>query len=382
MAASSLTPVTFPRTLGTVGQVASAVIAVVGAIPTGGTSLVALVPNLIALAGTVTDNLPAIAKELFKSEQKHLDAAREAYETVQKDVEQVIGAGKAVVDLIGAVDKLTQGAKPDTARHVQLVAAAAEAAHALMLSQMRLRQADLQVEALQAKADRASALSARLLELEQQGSAVAKVLREAALTLVQVAQVRRDTLLGFVFLAQRSLEIVTVQSQAANVYLDSGYVHPDVERDYAEGLLTTAELVAQYQLSWTRFLSPIRMQADYLDYFRDPVHDLVLDSRRRSVTDPQTLARFAASHRLEVTVDLADLPADHVEAKIQAVAVGLPGATSQSDVVSCQVWHGPAYGQLRPDGSAAIQLLRPHMATVQAPVEPLQLAGVDFPETP
>ncbi len=128
LAASSLTPVTFPRTLGTVGQVASAVIAVVGAIPTGGTSLVALVPNLIALAGTVTDNLPAIAKELFTSEQKHLDAAREAYETVQKDVEQVIGAGKAVVDLIGAVDKLTQGAKPDTARHVQMVAAAAEAA--------------------------------------------------------------------------------------------------------------------------------------------------------------------------------------------------------------------------------------------------------------
>src|SRR4051812_31216475 len=43
---------------------------------------------------------------------------------------------------------------------------------------------------------------------------------------------------GFAFLAQRSVEIYTLRDQTANLFLDSGYVHPDLDRDYIDGLIT------------------------------------------------------------------------------------------------------------------------------------------------
>jgi len=77
---------------------------------------------------------------------------------------------------------------------------------------------------------------------------------------IRNAQVHVDGLLVYAFLAERLLEIYALKDGNSNLFFDAGYIHPDVDRNYAELRVgkdktgNNAALVAAYTDSWGRLL--------------------------------------------------------------------------------------------------------------------------------
>ena len=366
---------------GVVGEIATAVVAVVTALPSGGASLVVLVPDVIALVGSVTANAGPIVDALFAMEEPDLKAVTAAEQNVNKDISEVIKDTKTLVNFVNLVHKLAEGTTPDNAKSAALVQRGVELIHAQLLAEHRMVQADHTVTAVTAKRDRASALLAKTKDLIDREAADVAVVRGGGLSAVRHAQLHLDSLLGFAFRAQRSAEIYTLKSEARNLFLDAGYVPPDVERDFIENFLTPDELLTAYTESFAKLLQPIRMQDEYLNSFTDS-NNLDDDSRRLSFTDPEILQNFRETHDLQFTITVNDLPALHHDAKIQGVFVAFVGATSASGVISCEVRHGNRYEQQRPDGTVTVQLLQPRTDAQLAHTTRLQLAGVSFQSAP
>lgn len=369
--------------VGIVSEIGGAVAAVAAAIPTAGASLVALVPDVIALSKSVIDNAGPILDALFNEELPDVDNVTNAYKKVNQDVNKAIDGfekGKtALINFVNLVHKLAAGTTPDNAKSVALVQRGVELIHAQLLAQHRNAQADHSVKAVGAKLARANALLAKTQDLQGDLSGDARVLREAGLSGVRNAQLHLDSLLGFAFRAQRSVEIYTLKSEVQNLFLDAGYVHPDIERDFAENH-SDAKLIAAYTQSWARLLQPVKMEADYLSFFSG--NNLDDDSRRLSFTNPDLLQSFRDTHDLQFTVDVRDLPATHFDAKVQGVFVAFVGATSPSRVISCELRHAERYEQKQPNGNVVVQLLQSHTDTQQARTSRLELAGVNFGSAP
>jgi hypothetical protein len=360
--------------IGIVGEIGGAVASVIAAIPTGGASLIALVPDVIALSESVATSVGPITSALFAQEEPDLKKVKDTYGKVSKDVAAAITAGKTVVNFVNLVEKLAAGTTPDNSRAVALVQRGVELIHAELLAEHRNDQALLLVKAVQAKLDRTKALLAEYVQLEQNLQLDMKVLRDAGLHLIRSAQAHVDSLLGFAFRAQRSVEIYTLQAESRNVSFDAGYVHPDTDRDFAEGALSNAQLVAAYTDSWSRLLQPIQLQQDYLAYFDN--NQLDNDIRRLSFTDPDLIQVARDTRAVSFTLGFADVPDGRFDAKVQGVFVAFIGAVSNSGIVSCQVRHGDRYEQRRPDGSVAVQLLRPRADIQPAGTARLELGGV------
>jgi hypothetical protein len=367
--------------VGIVAEIGGAVVAVAAILPSGGTSVLALIPDLVALGESVSANAGPIVDALFRIEAPDLKNVTDAYKKVNKDVDEVVKDTKLLINFVNLIHKLAAGSTPDNSKYVALVQRGAELIHAQLLAEHRKGQADHTVEAVGAKLERGKALLAKTEELLGHLSNDVRVFRDAGLSAVRNAQIHVDSVLSFAFRAERSVEIYTLKSEVKNLFLDTGYVHPDIERDYAEIHLIPAELIAAYSQSWARLLQPVKMQADYLAYFSDQ-NNLDDDSRRLSFTDPDLLQNFRDMHDLQFTLDFDDLPAAHSDAKIQGVFVAFVGATSASGVISCEVRHGNRYEQRRPDGSVVVQLLQPRTDTQLARTTRLELAGVGFESAP
>jgi hypothetical protein len=167
----------------------------------------------------------------------------------------------------------------------------------------------------------------------------------------------------YAFFAARALEIYTVDDLSNEVFYDYGYVHPDLEQDYADGLLPLAQLIGAYVTSWGRFVGVIGYRSRYDAYFAGT--DRVRDKVFVSVTDPATLADFRATQTLAVEERLADLPSTRFEAKAAYVRLALVGATANTPAISTLVEHGGEAGSAMRDGSEEVQLLRPRTTVVQ-----------------
>lgn len=361
--------------IGSVLAVATAVVAVIAAIPTAGTSLIALVPAFVALSSTIYNEGGAIVSTLLAGNGVPQDV-KDAYAKAGKDIDAIVGAGKAIVNLVDAVNKLDAAKTTANAKYVELVKQALEAGHELLLAQHLMAQADLQVAASQTKVDQANALVAQAQDLVLRTTTSQKNLVDAAMVLIAAAESRRDTLLRFAFMAQRAVEIYTGDDESTAVRLDSGYVDPDVLADYAEGFVPLSGITGDYAAAWSRFMNPIQLESDYLEYFSGMSGHLDIDWQRLEITDPELLETFRTTHSLDFDVPLDSLPVGHFEAKVQSVAVSLVGATSPSGVSACELRHGPIYAQADPGGSVTTQILRPHTGTVQSPHTVLADSGV------
>jgi hypothetical protein len=372
--------ITIGGILSIVGEIAGAVASVAAAVPSAGTSLLALAPDVVFLTESVSDNAGPIIDALFTDLRKtkaEFKNVTDAYDKVNKDVTEIAKGAKAFINFVDVVQKLVAGTTPDNAKVVGLLQRAVELKHAQLLADLRRAQADLTVAAVGAKLERANALLVEAQQLSAQLHAEVDKLGEAGLTVVRNTQMQLDSLLGFAFRAQRSVEIYTLKSEVQHLFLDAGYLEPDKERDFAEKFLDPIDLIQAYIVSFDRLLQPIKMQEDYQAFFSDQNH-LDADSLRLSFTAPELLQNFRDTHDLQFTIELRDLPAAHFDAKVQAVFVAFVGATSPSKIISCEVRHGDRYEQKRPDGTAAVQLLQPHTNTRQASTSSLQLAGVNF----
>ena len=224
-----------------------------------------------------------------------------------------------------------------------------QAALSLAAADLRLQQARIDRELAQAQLD---GLTKDVDYLEQ-----------VALTLIRSAQGYMDILMRYAFFAARSVEIYTIDDLSNEVFYDYGYVHPDLEQDYADGLLPLAQLIGAYVTSWGRFVGVIGYRSRYDTYFAST--DRVSDKVFVSVTDPAALADFRATQTLAVEVRLDDLPSTRFEAKATYVLLALAGATANIPAISALVEHGGEAGSTMRDKSEQVQFLRPRTTVVQ-----------------
>ena len=150
--------ITIDTIVDTVASVATAAVAIAASVSTGGASLVALVPEIVSLAQDVTSNAGPLVSEVFGQTQPDIDRVTAEYTKVKGDVSDVISDANKIINLVNAVQQLATGITSDNAQYVSLVQQGVEAAHALAIAQLHHKQADLAVQALQAKQQRAKSL--------------------------------------------------------------------------------------------------------------------------------------------------------------------------------------------------------------------------------
>jgi len=370
--------ITIGSVVATVAEVGGVVVSVVAAVPTGGASLVALVPDLAALFTTVSLEGPAIFDELFSPSAQEMQHLKAAYGRVGKDVKDVYVGVQAVISLVSSVQKLQKlvnSTAPDNTKFVSLIRQAVERAHELGLAQLHNKQAALTLEARETQLTNNKTLhQIAKVQLAQLGKTLT-ALKDAGHTAVLRTQGYIDTLLATAFKAERSVEIYTFRDETAYVSFDSGYVYPDVEHDYADGDIEIPELISQYRQSW-KALDLIFLQKDYENYFAgDAKFDLAPGVVFRSFTDLPSLTAFKTTRTLHFSIDLMDLPAEQYEAKIEDVHVALVGATAPPSFVNCQVRHGVLYLLEARTGKEVVMPLQPHVTQRVARFTPLQVVG-------
>ncbi|TDB88675.1 hypothetical protein E1264_10660 [Actinomadura sp. KC216] len=369
--------------IGSFAEVAGAVIAVATAVPTGGVSLVALVPHMATLANSLITNSEPIVKAMLAGEIADTKAVKDAYEAVDKDVSAVIGAGRSIVNFITIAQRLSQAqTAADNSKYMALVRRGTELTHQLLLAQSRAAIAQQRVDASQARLTRTEGLVKQAKALERDMKLDADSITRAGMLAIATAQSKADALLSFAFRAQRSVEIYTLKNEEQHLFLDAGLISPDDAQDYYEGDISGPELVQKLEESWAHILKPLEIQMDYTSYF-SLQHDQ--DTIRRSFTsaDPQ-LSDLKTRHQFAFRVDASKIPAGHSDAKIRSVRLALVGASHPAGEVSCEVRHGGIYEQRRSDNTIAIQLLQPRISTRPAtttPLAPDQGLGDDPPLT-
>ncbi|MDX1928829.1 MAG: hypothetical protein SFV81_20025 [Pirellulaceae bacterium] len=204
-----------------------------------------------------------------------------------------------------------------------------------------------------------------------------RILDDSAITTVRTAQRAVDALLADAFRAQRSVEIYTLKDVSGLVYYDSGFIHPDIEADFASELLDRPSLIQAYQASWANLLQPISLQNAYVGYFSgDPNYDFAPDLLTLEFTAPDLLSRFRTSRTLQFAIETLDLPSDVYEAKVERVEVALVGVLAPNDRVRCIVRHGDRYSQRQRDGQESTMLLEPRATLAIAPTVPLSTIGL------
>jgi hypothetical protein len=363
-------PFSIGNVIGTMAEVAVAVVGVAVAVGTGGAALVALVPAVVALA----DQAQPVAKALFAGNSADTEKVEKAYEKVDKKASAVIGAGKNIVNFVSVVQRLTASTTPDNAKHVALVKRGTELAHQVLLANHKVVLADQRLDNVRAKLSRAEAVVRHGEALQAEIKHDVESVRRAGLLAISVAQSRADTLLDMAFRAQRSVEIYTLQPQQRNLHLDAGLLHPDRWREYQESEFDSPQLHFLLIQSWERLLQPIQMQSDYLSFFTPPPdQDLLRLSFEGE--DPQ-LAALRATGRFSFRVEATAIPEGRHDAKVQSVGVALVGATHPDQEVSCEIRHGGSYEQRRAGGFIDVQLLKAHTSTRRAKLVPLSTDDV------
>lgn len=364
---------------GTVAEIGGAVLAVAAAAPSGGASLVSLLPAMVALADSLSDNPAPIVETLLYGDDAAKKAIKDeveaAYKAVDKDVSAVIKGAKSIINFVNVVQKLGQATTSANSKHMAVVRRGTELTHQLLIARNRATLAQQRVDAGQARLTRADNLVKQTDKLIDELKGEANVIKSAGLWAIAIAQSKVEALLRFAFLAARSVEIITLQNQEKNLFLDTGLISPDVarayyEEDFLEGeRIDESVLVRRLTSSWANLLSPIDIQADYTSYFNQR-HDQ--DSRRLSfkAADPQ-LSDLKTRHQFAFRIDASEVPAGHHDAKILSVRLALVGASSLVSEITCEVRHGGTYERRGRDNEIKTLLLEPRVSHRTAKLTPL-----------
>jgi hypothetical protein len=359
--------------LTTVAEVAGAVLSVVAAIPSGGVSLVALAPDLAALADSVTAAAPQVAQELITKWAADPQAAADAYKAVSADPAAAIPGGSSIINFVTMAQQLAQAGTPANSKYITVVQHGTELAHQLLIARNRAVLAGQRVDAGQARVTRAEAVVAQATALQSQLSLDAATIKQAGLLAIATAQSKAEALLGLAFRAQRSVEIYTLKNEQQHLFLDAGLISPDVARAYYEQDIDEGELANQLIASWANILAPLGLQTDYTSYFDQP-HDQDWLRLSFTATDPQ-LNNLQTRHQFTFWLDPSDVPAGRFDAKIKSLRLALVGAVHPAGEISCEVSHSGLYLQRTRDdkGNAVIatQLLQPRVSTRPAKTTPL-----------
>lgn len=363
--------------IGTVGIVASAI----GAIPSGGTSLLALLPSIAQLWGTVESlNVKLLLKEarLPKGQPKpYVDKVVKDAGGVAETWNAVQGGYRAIVNLTRIKQELWT-AKIDNEGFRKLLLDHVERTHEKLLADLHVGQAKLTAEAADVGVAIGAAgldeLRRRRAQVEVQSATAAEI----GFALLRSAQRQIDILARNAFLALRALEVYTDVDLSESVRFDYGHVHPDMEQDGIDGLLPINDVVNALRLSWSQYPDLVNLRDRYVQHFAS--RDFVRDTLRVTISDAETVDSFKVERRARLLLRLDDLPSRRYEAKAVGVRVALIGASAAGGAMSVVVTHSGVWQSALRDGSVAEQTLEPRSAVVSASLEPLTTDG--GPATP
>jgi hypothetical protein len=356
----------------TAAAVGAAVASVAAAVPTAGASLYALVPAIAGLSVQLSD----MGKHLFEVTKAERDDLKQKYESVGKNVDNVVKGVKTTISFVQTMEKLIKGETPANAEVVGLMRQGVSLAHEALLAKLHVSQSELTRTAY-LEAVRGGSV---LVELAENLSMAIEngemVYLAAGRSAVRAAQRAIDSVLTVAFKAQRSAEIYTFRDESNFVSFDSGFIHPDIEADFddaseVERQKKIPELISAYSLSWQQLLDPIAMESDFDGYFTsDGNFEFVTDGVfYKSINDTGTLNAFkdrtSQQSRVSFGIHLSELKlkqSTEFEIKVQDIHVALVGATSADPGLGCIVRHGGLYSQRRRDDSSINQPLTPHVS--------------------
>jgi hypothetical protein len=335
---------------------------VIAAVPTAGASLYALVPSL---AGLVVQ-FNQIGGHLFEATNAEKAALKEKYEKVGKNVDNVVKGVKSVVNLVQAIQKLTDGKTQSNTEVVDLMRQGVQLSHELLIAKLREQQANLTVTARELQVDGGQKLTSLVKSQLEKLKDDKGVFIAAARSAIRATQRKIDTILEVSFRAQRSVEIYTFQDHSGIISFNSGFIHPDVEANFDEEEIGLPQLVSAYSTAFLPLLDPLNLQNSFDDYFHsDAQFELVRGVHFQSINDKASLDAFRTSHSgthsITCSIDFDDLPSDQFEVKIEQVSVALVGASSTQPALNCKVQHGAIYLSLGRDGSEITQPLSEHI---------------------
>jgi hypothetical protein len=344
---------------GSLWDIALAIGAVVAAFPTAGASLLVLAPEVLTLTKSVYDNWEPLAKAFFSDgDGKVLNEVQDKYKNIadSQDIDNVITAGKAVISLIEAGKRLAQSKTPDKSKLVSLLQQAAELAHERLLLMRQKEIINLRINAQMSRAESEKLLVKFGNELSGTWSQAVHAGQQAGLRIIRFVQSKVDNILFHAFVAQRSIEIITLESHASRVHYDTGYIDPDLEANYREEVykVTSQVLRAAYLESWQQILEPVAFQTAYASFFSDtPTPDIL----RMTIQSTEDLQTFQKTGIISLAVDIGDLPDGRTNVKTRGVYVSLVKATSTDSIISVMVTHGNRYTERLAKGERSDQFL-------------------------
>ncbi|KAF5324717.1 hypothetical protein D9611_004322 [Ephemerocybe angulata] len=367
---------------GSVKDIAVAVVAVIAAVPTGGASLIAIVPSVISLGKTIYDNAAPMVKVIVDDmEDGTRQAVLDKHNKVKKDASGILDKSeRKVTNLQNIIAVIKRARTADNGTLMDLLLKGAELVYEHLLKQQELKRAQMKTRALEQNLVSERALRAFHEASIARTGLTEEIVREAGLKVIQAAFSKVDILLGFAFRAQRSVEIYLLKDQTQHVLYDIGRVHPDLEADYLFDPSThVTTLATSYQKSFTRLLDPAEMWKTYQTYFERP---LLKDIRRLAFTDPVDLETFRSTFTLTFMFDAATLAQQRYRTKIQAVGISFVGATGEGNLVSCKLEHSGVYSERMSNGTIHHTILQARREVIPATITPLHTNGLDLDSSP
>lgn len=367
------------RRIQSVAKVCAAIIAVIGAAYSGGTSLAA-VPGLLigaqdawkefrydAATKTVVYQGQGIATWFTWDNGK--PKLKPEVANLIKGVEDVV---KKVIDIVDKVKVLTEiDASTVNGQLVSkgkdLMKKTAELSFKRADANLRLKQADLLGQALDLRIKQSLEDVETIRNQEASMQADVRFLGETARILVDTAQKYMDIVTKYVFFAARSLEIFTFSDYAYPVSLDYGHIHPDLEEAAYLALsrgdsTRVLALLRSYSLSWGRVPSIIA----YRDRYESYRMNLTSDLQFWLFDDAAEIQEFVEGGTFSFDLRLDDLLPARFDAKIEAVFVALVGAASDEPRITCILEHAGDASVQKPDGSVLTVSAPPRQVPVAA----------------
>ncbi|KAF5333118.1 hypothetical protein D9611_002840 [Ephemerocybe angulata] len=359
---------------GSIWEVASAIVAVAAAVPSGGASLFVLVPEVISFSKTVYDNAGPLFKAIVDDGKSEVvETVKSEFAKIKKDAGPFLDASKEVGNLMKVLEAIRKGkeAAADNSALLDLVQTGAEVTYECLLKRQEILSLGMKGDALVARYDSEVALQALHQAAINETEVTDKVLKAAGLKILRGILPIIDSLLTSAFYAQRSIETYLLQDQHQHVFYDVGRVHPDFEANYLSDMTPRADLVAEYNTSFTGALNPDLMNKSYRDYFNN--NSLLPDARRLSFTDPKLLESFRSTLTFAFSVDASKLSELRYRTKIQAVGISLIGAQADARIVTCGIEHGAVYSERRTRKGEVMSVIRsPRHGNIFAPTTALE----------
>jgi hypothetical protein len=363
-----------------IGVVVGAVIAVVGAVQSAGTTVAAWLAAVGALASTASaagaaaDNLETWV-DLSNPADPKLTAAGQK---VKGSLTDAIDKTVLLVDKVEAVAQLfaAQGDDEFDERERQLLIDAFDAAYEVNMRFIDHEQARLAAESAQQKAATyaadTEALSTIAAGFEKDVAAVTRVAR----ILIRQFQDYLDYFLWYGFRRDRAFDLYTlaVPPRAPRFRFDYGYLHPDLEEDafFALGRGDAArvlDLVDAYVKSLALF-DPAALREEYDDYWN---HLGFEGHVAVPITDSVALDGLKGSRTVSFDVPISAFTPS-TELKIGRAEVALIGAKvdPNHNWVQIELEHCGDATNLRQDGTAVVIKAPPRRE-----LSPAQVLGIN-----